>query len=191
MTRSRVAVIRGIGRIGIPINRGRAGSHRNICALGHRLHDKAKTVVIDALRERKPRFVPAQVITEYAELLRQFHITEVQADKFAGGFHADEWRRHGIHFVPCERTTSENYLHALPMLLAGRVRLIDNATLRSQLASLERRVSAADRETVSHPQTASAHDDCATAVCGLLSMSGRPGYDRHYRGWADPPAGQQ
>ena len=32
MTRSRVAVIRGIGRIGIPINRGRAGSHRNICA---------------------------------------------------------------------------------------------------------------------------------------------------------------
>jgi hypothetical protein len=49
----------------------------------------------------------------------------------------------------CERTTSENYLHALPMLLAGRVRLIDNATLRSQLASLERQVSAADRETVS------------------------------------------
>jgi hypothetical protein len=54
----------------------------------------------------------------------------------------------------CERTTSENYLHALPMLLAGRVRLIDNATLRSQLASLERQVSAADRETVSHPRAA-------------------------------------
>src|SRR4249919_1114293 len=117
--------------------------------------------------------------------------TEVRGDRFAGGFHADEWQRHGIAFVPCERTTSENYLHALPMLLAGRVRLIDNATLRSQLASLERQVSAADRETVSHPQTASAHDDCATAVCGLLSMSGRPGYDRLYRGWADSPAGQQ
>jgi hypothetical protein len=55
-------------------------------------------------------------------------------------FHADEWQRCGIRFVPCERTTSENYLHALPMLLAGRVRLIDNATLRAQLASLERRV---------------------------------------------------
>ena len=77
------------------------------------------------------------------------------------------------------------------MLLAGRVRLIDNATLRSQLASLERRVSAADRETVSHPQSASAHDDCATAVCGLLSMSGRPGYDYLYRGFSDAPTQQQ
>ena len=75
--------------------------------------------------------------------------------------------------------------------LARRVRLIDNATLRSQLTSLERRVSAADRETVSHPQSASAHDDCATAVCGLLSMSGRPGYDYLYRGFSDAPTQQQ
>jgi hypothetical protein len=170
---------------------GGTGADSFTLAIGHRLHDKAQTVVIDALRERKPRFVPAQVIAEYAELLRQFRITEVRGDRFAGGFHADEWQRHGIAFVPCERTTSENYLHALPMLLARRVRLIDNATLRSQLTSLERQVSAVDRETVSHPQSASAHDDCATAVCGLLSMSGRPDYDYLYRGFSDAPTQQQ
>ena len=35
----------------------------------------------------------------------------------AGGFHADEWPRNGIIFKPSAKTTSENYLHALPMLL--------------------------------------------------------------------------
>src|SRR6516164_10529353 len=88
---------------------------------------------------------------------------------FAGGFHADEWLRAGIAFRPCPRTTSENYLFALPLLLSGRARLIDNATLRSQLAALERNVFASG-EVVRHPAVASAHDDLATATCGVLVM---------------------
>jgi hypothetical protein len=43
-----------------------------------------------------------------------------------------------------------------------------NMTLRGQLAALERRTGAGDRETVSRPQHASAHDDLATAACGAL-----------------------
>jgi hypothetical protein len=124
--------------------------------------------VLDVVRERKPRFVPAQVIAEFAQLLRHYDITEVQGDRYAIGFHQAEWASHGIKFLPCERTTSENYLHALPLLLAGRFCLLDNMTLRSQLSSLERRVGAGDRETVSHPQHASAHDDVACAACGAL-----------------------
>jgi hypothetical protein len=59
---------------------------------------------------------------------------------------------HGIKLTACERTTSENYLSILPMMLAKRCCLVDNMTLRSQLAALERRVGAGDRETISHPQ---------------------------------------
>jgi hypothetical protein len=136
-------------------------------AVAHR----AAPHVLDVVRERKPRFVPAQVIAEFAQLLKLYDITEIQGDKYAIGFHEAEWRSHGIKFLPCERTTSENYLHALPLLLAGRVRLVDNTTLRSQLASLERRVGAGDRETVSHPQHASAHDDAAAAACGALVLA--------------------
>jgi hypothetical protein len=173
---------------------GGTGSDSFTICIAHRLYDQAGTVIIDALYERKPRFVPREVIAEYAQILKSYGVSEVQGDKYAGGFHADEWKRCGIQFTPCERTTSENYLYSLPMLLAGRVRLIDNATLRSQLASLERRISPAGHETVSHPQVASAHDDCATAVCGALSMSGLPGYDRQYLGFrsnASVPAQQQ
>lgn len=124
--------------------------------------------VLDVLREIKPRFIPAQVIAEFAQLLRTYGISTIQGDKYAIGFHADEWRRNGIAFTPCERTTSENYLTALPLLLSQRLRLIDNKTVRAQLASLERRVRAGDRETVDHPQTASAHDDVSAAACGAL-----------------------
>jgi hypothetical protein len=126
--------------------------------------------MIDVVRERKPRFVPAQVIAEYAALLKSYGVSEVWGDKFAGGFHADEWVRNGIVFRAAPFTTSENYLSALPALLARRVRLLDNATLRNQLTSLERRVGASDKETVSHPQHANAHDDLAAAVCGVIAM---------------------
>jgi hypothetical protein len=129
--------------------------------------------LLHVVRERKPRFVPAQVISEYAELCKLYNITTIQGDKYAIGFHEDEWKRHGIKFTGCERTTSENYLHVLSLLMASRVRLIDNMTLRSQLSALERRVGAGDRETVSHPQHASAHDDVSCAACGPLASAAK------------------
>jgi hypothetical protein len=127
--------------------------------------------MLDVVREVRPRFVPAQVIADFAQLLKLYKITEIQGDKYAIGFHEAEWRSHGIKFIACKRTTSENYLAALPLLLAGRVRLVDNMTLRTQLSSLERRVGAGDRETVTHAQQASARDDLACAACGALVLA--------------------
>jgi hypothetical protein len=143
-----------------------------------RINDPRRMVMLDFVAERRPRFVPAQVVAEYAAILKLYRITEVQGDAFAGGFHADEWAHNGIKYVPCERTTSENYLAALPVLLAGRVRLVDNAVLRAQLAGLERRVHCGDRESVSHAATASAHDDVACSACGAIVLAAsRPTYN--------------
>ena len=148
---------------------GGTGSDSFGFAICHRAGDD---VVLDVLRERKPRFIPRDVISEYTGLLRSYGTSEVQGDRFGGGFHSDEWERNGIRFTPCEHTTAEVYLHSLPMLLSGRARLIDSATLRAQLAGLERRVQPGGRETVSHGQVASAHDDVATAACGALVAAG-------------------
>jgi hypothetical protein len=129
------------------------------------------TVVVDLVRERKPRFVPAQVIAEYAELLRSYRVTEVYGDNHAGGFHSSEWAAQSITFRPFKDSTSDNYLAALPSLLARRVKLLNNTTLRNQLTSLERTVGTGDRETVSHPKHGGAHDDVATAVCGAITVA--------------------
>ena len=146
---------------------------------------------LDLVREHKPRFVPAAVVAEFAAILRLYGINEIQSDAFAGGFHADEWTQHAIRFVPCERTTSENYLAALPVLLSGRARLVDNATLRQQLAGLERRVHAGQqRESVSHAATASAHDDVATSACGAIVIAASRGTYNLFNGsfdWDGPP----
>jgi hypothetical protein len=146
---------------------GGTGQDAFAFAIGHR----ETSYVLDVAREFRPRFVPAQIIAELAQLCRMYSITEVVGDKYAIGFHEAEWRTHGIRFTACEHTSSENYLALLPILLAGRARLVDSKTLRSQLAALERRVGAADHETISHPQHASAHDDVACAVCGVLTCT--------------------
>ncbi|MGO9401733.1 MAG: hypothetical protein ACLP19_28430 [Xanthobacteraceae bacterium] len=125
-------------------------------------------IVLDVLRERRPPFVPSAVVTEFAALLREYGINEVISDAYSFGFHQDEWVRAGFTFTLCENTTSENYGSFLPLLTSGRARLLDNATLRSQLSSLERVVTPANKELIRHPQTASAHDDCATAAAGAM-----------------------
>ena len=146
---------------------GGTGSDSFTLAVAH--YDKAhETVIMDLCRERAPRFVPAAVIAEFAQQLKLYRISSVMGNSFAGGFHADEWTRNGITFRSCPRTTSENYLHALPLLLSGRVQLIDSSKLRAQLASLERHVLAG-REVVRHPAVASAHDDIAAAAAGAIA----------------------
>lgn len=140
---------------------------------------KTRTAVLDLVRERKPRFIASAVVAEFAEILRQYRVTEVWGDAFAGGFHADAWAEHRIKFQPAERRTSENYLALLPLLTQpGRVRLLHDSALRQQLAGLERRAHSGDRESVSHAATQSAHDDVAASAAGALVLAAsRPGYD--------------
>ena len=147
---------------------GGTGSDAFTLCVAH--YDKQRdTIIVDLVREHRPRFVPRLVIAELAKLLQTYGVASVMSDRFAGGFSSDEWTRNGIRFLPCPRTTSENYLFALPLLLAGRVRLVDNATLRSQLSSLERHAMA-NTEVVRHPAVASAHDDLAAATSGAIVM---------------------
>ena len=165
---------------------GGTGSDAYGFAISHREFGTERIVKLDCLREYRPRFIPAQVIAELAALCKLYNISEVQGDKFGAGFHIDEWQRHGIRFKPCERTTSENYLHVLPTLLSKQARLLDNATLRSQLVGLERKMQPSGHETVSHAQVASAHDDLACAAAGALVAAGSGyTYDTQYRAWDD------
>ena len=152
---------------------GGTGQDSFALAIAHREADGI--VCLDLVREYKPRFIPAAVIAELAPLLKSYRIFQVRGDSFSGGFHSSEWQRHYIQFTPCDGTTSENYLAALPMLLAGRARLLDNAVLRTQLAGLERRTQAGTRETVTHAAVASAHDDVATAAAGALVLANSAG----------------
>jgi hypothetical protein len=167
---------------------GGTGSDSYAFCIAHRVPGTEKIAMVDCLREYRPRFVPATVIRELAAICKKYNIYEIEGDKFAGGFHSDEWQRHGIKFKPCERTTAENYLTLLPMLLNNRVRLLDNQTLRPQLAGLERKMQPSGRETVDHQQISGAHDDLACACAGALAAVGSGyTYDFGYHGFTGEP----
>jgi hypothetical protein len=154
---------------------GGTGKDSLAFAISHR----DSSYVVDVVREYKPRFIPATVINELAVLCKMYGITTVRGDRYAIGFHLNEWKTHGIEFVACETTTSENYLITLPAMLANRVRLPDNKTLRSQLGALERKPGDGAREQVSHPQHDAAHDDVACACAGAI-VAAMPANDGSY-----------
>jgi len=55
-----------------------------------------------------------------------------------------------------------------PARWQGSLRVRRVCVARRSLTSLERTISATDKETVSHPKHGNAHDDVATAVCGAI-----------------------
>ncbi|SHM06931.1 hypothetical protein SAMN05444159_7589 [Bradyrhizobium lablabi] len=145
---------------------GGTGKDAFSLAIAHRERDG--TAVLDFLRERKPRFIPAAVVKEYAAILKLYRITSIRGDRYSAGWNADEWARAGIKYEASELTKSELYLAALPMLLSGQVRLLDNQTLRDQFVGLERRVHSTGRESVDDNGSASANDDSANACAGAI-----------------------
>jgi hypothetical protein len=125
--------------------------------------------VLDAVRERKGPLSPDSVIREYAALLKTYGCYSVTGDKYSAMFVVEAFGKHGITYQHSERTKSEIYLEALPLLNSGRLELLDDARLVSQLVRLERRTSRGGKDSVDHPP--GSHDDVANAAAGALFLS--------------------
>jgi len=118
--------------------------------------------------------VPAEVVAEYAAILRLYNVTQITGDRYSSGWNADEWSRAGFRYLPSDRTKSEIYLAALPMLLSSQARLIDNEKMRQQFVGLERRVHPSGRESVDDSGAASANDDLANVCAGAMVLAAAP-----------------
>ena len=129
-------------------------------------HVEGDRILLDAVRERMPPFSPEKVAEELAGFFRSYGISTITGDRYGGEWPREQFRKHGIVYVPSERSKSEIYLEALPLLNAGRVELLDHSRLVAQLVALERRTARGGRDTVDHPPQAK--DDIANAVCGAV-----------------------
>jgi len=128
-------------------------------------HEQDGVRVLDALRIVRPPFSPERTIEEFSAFLKMYRIRSVTADKFAGEFPREIFRKFGIEYRAASRTKSEIYLEFLPLLNSGKVRLLDDRTLVAQLCALERKAGR-NRDFVDHPP--GANDDASNAVCGVL-----------------------
>jgi hypothetical protein len=139
----------------------------SIC-IAHR--DEDGTVIIDFLRERLPKFVPEAVVKEFASTMMLYRVSSITGDNFSAGWNAGAWERAGIRYTASKQTKSELYLSALPMLLSGQVRLVDDLKMRQQFVGLERRVHPNGRESIDD-RGSSSHDDLANACAGAMVLA--------------------
>src|SRR5450759_2339620 len=117
---------------------------------------------------RRTRFL-LQVIIEFSELLKSYGLFRVQGDRYALEWPRERFRLHGISYEQSARPKSELYQTFLPLLNSGKVELLDNPVLVSQLANLERRTARGGRDSIDHP-SGNYHDDVANSVAGVSAL---------------------
>jgi len=125
--------------------------------------------ILDCVRERRPPFSPSEVCAEFSVTLKSYGLTRVTADKWGSGFVQEAFGGHGIICSQSAEAKSDLYGELLPMLMSGKVRLLDNARLISQIVNLERRTARGGRDSIDHPPRQ--HDDVANAVAGSFAAA--------------------
>ena len=131
-------------------------------------HDQKGTVVIDAIRERRPPFSPEGVVQEFAELLQAYGVRAVSGDRFGGEWPRERFRVFGVDYQVGVKPKSDLYRDLLPLLNSGGIELLDVPRLATQLCGLERRVSRAGKDSIDHAP--GGHDDLANCVAGVANL---------------------
>jgi hypothetical protein len=129
-------------------------------------HREGDYLVQDVIRAVKPPFDPYQVVSDYAEILKEYRILSVTGDRYAGVWVSEAFQKHGIRYIPSPMTKSEIYLAFEPLLARGEVELLDDKTLFAELRGLERRTGRGRRDTVDHGT--GQHDDSANSTAGVM-----------------------
>lgn len=164
------------------------GSDLFTLAIAHYEYDaggKAGRGIIDYLGAWQPRvgkkgesasLSTEQVIREASSVLRDYGITRVRGDKYAGMYPRDMFNAQGISYLVSERDRSSIYVEFRPLMLSARVDLPTKyltphhgdlaAKLRMQFIQLERRTATRGKDIVDHPR--GKHDDVSNVVAGAL-----------------------
>jgi len=114
-------------------------------------------------------FSPEVAVAELSVLMKSYHCTRVTGDRYGGEWPREAFSRHGITYELSALPKSGLYQCLLPLLNSGRIELLDNQRLISQLAALERRTARNNKDSIDHP--VGQHDDVANAVAGLAAIT--------------------
>ena len=136
-------------------------------AIAHRGDNR---VVIDCVLEKRAPFHPDQTVGEFTGTLKHYRCATVTGDRYGGEWPRERFAAHGIRYAPAEMVRSELYLALLPLLNSGKVDLLDNPRLVSQLCGLERRTARSGKDSIDHAP--GQHDDIANAVAGACVLVG-------------------
>ena len=129
-------------------------------------HAEDEVGVLDVIREVRPPFSPEAVVTEFAAVLKEYKVTSIVGDKYAGEWAREPFRVRGITYDASAAPKSDLYRDALPLINSGKVRLLGVKRLVTQLLNLERRTARSGKDSIDHAPNS--HDDVANAAVGAV-----------------------
>jgi hypothetical protein len=147
---------------------GAPGGDSATLAIAHR-DPVTGGAVLDVVREVIPPFSPDDVCGEFASACRAYGVREAVSDRWAGSFPSERMGKLGVRMSASDRSKSDLYRDLLPLVMSGRVELLDMPRLASQLAGLERRVARGGKDSIDHAP--GGRDDVANAVAGALVLA--------------------
>jgi hypothetical protein len=163
---------------------GGSGTDSMTLAIAHRQQDNI--IVLDCLREWRPPFNPVDIVSEAVQVCQNYRVGRLYGDRFAGEWCRLPFREAGVGYEISAQSKTDLYINSLPLLNAGRVRLLDHQRLIGQLISLERTTTrGTGRDVVDHPR--GAHDDVANAAVGVISRAKHGGYPTSLDWVSGPP----
>jgi len=98
-------------------------------------HVENATAMLDVAREMKPPFSPESTVEEFSDLLKQYRVTKLLGDRYAGEWPVEQFKKHGITYEQAAKPKSDLYKDLLPLINSGEVDLLDIPVLVNQLAS--------------------------------------------------------
>jgi hypothetical protein len=136
-------------------------------AIAHREADGS--LILDCIRETRAPFAPEAIVEDFCKTLATYRVGKVHGDRYAGEWPREQFLKRKVEYAPSERVKSDLYRDMLPLLNSGRVKLLDNRRLISQLHGLERRTARGGKDSIDHGP--GRHDDVANAVAGALVLA--------------------
>lgn len=138
------------------------GSSDDAC-LGIAHKDKAGRRILDLLisQDGAPPFAPAKAVSKFVRALKEYGITEVTGDAYAGLTFRDAFSMEDIDYKLSKLTKTELYEAIEPDLNAGQIELLDLPKLQEQMLTLVVRGSRIDHQPGNH-------DDWVNAAAGAL-----------------------
>ncbi len=144
------------------------GSNDDAClAIAHR--DADSRTLLDCLLNQgpPPPFDPRKAIERFASVLKEYRVSRVVGDRYAGETFRADFRGLGIEYEVATSSASQLYEALEPLLNGHRVALLDVPLLEQQLLGLLWRGG-----KITH--ASGEHDDFANAVAGALALVTTP-----------------
>jgi hypothetical protein len=111
----------------------------------------------------KPPFDPRQAVKKFAEVLRSYHISVVEGDRFAGETFRRDFEREHISYRVCQKTKHQLYEALEPIINAGEIQLLDVPKLYEQILGLVVKGIKIDHQS-------GEHDDFSNSLAGVANM---------------------